>query len=117
VDEPRATRTDRLTETLARLVPSTAPLEGDPGARRQLTTGFSNTLATAFELAFTPALFGLLGWWIDGRLGTKPLFLLSFAIFVFGYEVWKLLQKYNADLDRQQAEVLGARQVRDGEGP
>jgi F0F1-type ATP synthase assembly protein I len=116
VDERRATRRDRLTETLARFVPKTAPVEGHPDARRQLTTGFSNALATAFELTFTPALFGLLGWWIDGRLGTRPLFLLSFAIFVFGYEVWKLMQRYKADLDRQQAEVLGARRARTEDG-
>jgi F0F1-type ATP synthase assembly protein I len=101
---PRIER--RLTQALTRLVPKTAPSEDD---RRQLNKGFGDALASAFELAFTPALFGLLGWRLDVWLGTEPLFLLLFVVIVFVYEVWKLYTQYARDLDRHQADLLGRR--------
>jgi hypothetical protein len=39
---------------------------------RGLYGGFGDALAQAFEFAVIPVLFGLLGIWIDGRLGTRP---------------------------------------------
>jgi F0F1-type ATP synthase assembly protein I len=112
-DETRRTEAGRLTQAVARLVPSTAP-DGDD--RRQLTRGFGDALAWAFELALTPALFGLLGWRLDVWLGTEPVFLLAFVVIVFVYEVWKLYMRYARDLDRHQADLLG-RARQDGDSP
>ena len=64
---------------------------GDSGA-----DGFS----AAFEMIVTPAIFGLLGWFIDSRVGTFPVFTLVFAGVVLIYEVWRLWSVYNADMDR-----------------
>jgi F0F1-type ATP synthase assembly protein I len=90
------------------------PSNADPGSdaddatreRRQLTNGFGNALAKAFELALTPAIFGFLGWLLDRRLGTEPLFLVLFVVIVFVYEAWKLLSAYSSDLADQQAKLL-----------
>jgi hypothetical protein len=72
-------------------------------AIREVNTGFGDGLAGAFELVATPAIFAYLGHLLDGRLGTGMVFMLGFAIFVFGYECWKLVSKYNAEMDRHEA--------------
>lgn len=47
---------------------------GERRDQRDTWHGFSNALSHAFELVATTALFVLLGLWIDGRVGTRPLF-------------------------------------------
>ena len=42
-------------------------------------------LAKAFELVVTPGIFGFLGWLLDHKVGTTPLFTLLFTLIVFGY--------------------------------
>ena len=49
---------------------------------RQATyKGFGDALALGVEMVFTPLLFALVGWWLDGRLGTGPLFAILFGLF------------------------------------
>ena len=67
---------------------------------REVNTGLGDGLATAFEMVVTPLIFGFLGFLVDRWLGTKPIFMLVFALFVFGYMIWKLVNKYNTDLDQ-----------------
>jgi hypothetical protein len=75
--------------------------------RRDLYNGFGDTMARAFEVVFTPLLFGLLGWWIDGRTHTRPLFALSLGILVLLYTFWKLSKGYMARMDTETKRVLG----------
>ena len=59
------------------------PSRVDIGERRELYGGFGNSLVLAFEFAATPFLFGLIGHYLDGRLGTGPwltMFLVVFAV-------------------------------------
>jgi F0F1-type ATP synthase assembly protein I len=37
-------------------------------------------MAAAMEFVVTPLLLGLLGWLLDGRLGTQPLFTVGLAL-------------------------------------
>ena len=46
----------------------------------QLYNGFGDTLARAFEMAMAPVLFTGLGYLIDRWLGTRPIFLVIFAV-------------------------------------
>jgi hypothetical protein len=80
----------------------------DPGDRRDMYNGFGDSLARAVELTVTPAVFGLLGWLLDGRLSTRPLFTVVFTIGVFGYVVWKLWTGYEASM-RAHEQRLGLR--------
>ncbi|MGH9150680.1 MAG: AtpZ/AtpI family protein [Acidimicrobiales bacterium] len=48
--------------------------------RREVYQGFGDGLARAFELALTPAVFGVAGFGIDRWLGTLPVFLLVFVL-------------------------------------
>jgi len=66
---------------------------------RELHDGAGDAFAAAFEMVLTPAIFGLLGWFIDSRLGLFPVFTLALTGIVLGYEVWKLYTQYSADMD------------------
>jgi F0F1-type ATP synthase assembly protein I len=105
--------TERFRDGIAKLVPSTPATGGgadtDGEDRRALTNGFGDTMAKAFEMVATPAVFGFLGWLLDRWLGTKPLFLLSFVIIVFVYEVWKLFAGYGAAMAEHEARLTGKR--------
>jgi len=75
--------------------------------KRDLYNGFGDSAAKAFEIAFTPLLFGLFGWWIDGRTHTRPLFALVFGLFVFLYTLWKLSKGYLFAMKREEQKLLG----------
>lgn len=71
-------------------------------AIQEVNTGFGDGLASAFELIATPAIFGFLGHLLDQKLGTGSLFLIVFALGVFGYEVWKLVGTYNRQMAKHE---------------
>ena len=73
--------------------------------RRELNNGFGDSLARAFELAVTPAIFGFLGHLLDGKLGTSPLFLLLFALISFGYLAWKSWGSYERRMREHEAHL------------
>ena len=89
----------------------------DLSAKRELSNGFGNALSTAVELAVTPALMGLIGWWIDGRAGTRPLFFLVLFAFTIGYVSWKQYVGYQARMQAHEQELLGHPTRRDGGPP
>jgi F0F1-type ATP synthase assembly protein I len=74
--------------------------------RQRLNTGFGDAMARGFEIVCTPFLFGLFGWWLDGKTGTRPLFALTFGIFVLGYELWKVSRGYMTAMDAETRKVL-----------
>jgi F0F1-type ATP synthase assembly protein I len=61
---------------------------GEHRDHRDTWHGFSNALSQAFEIVATLVIFVLLGLWIDGRVGSRPLFTVIFALFaVLGVSV------------------------------
>jgi hypothetical protein len=85
--------------------------------KQELNRGFGDALATAFELALTPAIMGLIGWQLDRWLGTGPFLFLFLFVFTVSYEIWKLFKRYEARMQAEQAKVpgIGPRAtVRDG---
>ena len=81
----------------------------DLSERRELNNGFGNALTRACELVVTPMIVGFLGFLLDGRLGTRPLFMLVFFGFAFGYVVWKQYAVYSSTMDEEQARMMGGR--------
>jgi len=71
----------------------------DERERREMRDGAGDAFSAAFEMVVTPALFGLLGWFIDGRVGTFPIFTLALVAVTLSYEVWKLYRHYNAEME------------------
>lgn len=68
-------------------------------AMREVNAGFGDGLATAFEMVVTPAIFGFFGFLLDRWLGTGPWLMFGLGLFTFGYELWKLAGRYNAEMD------------------
>jgi F0F1-type ATP synthase assembly protein I len=81
----------------------------DLSTRQELSRGFGDALATAFELALTPAIMALIGWKLDDWLGTSPAFLLFLFVFTMSYEFWKLFKRYDLRMKAEQAKVEGLR--------
>ena len=75
--------------------------------RRELNSGFGDALNRAVELVVTPMIFGFFGFLLDGRLGTRPVFMLVLFLFVLGYVVWKHYVRYGAQMDEQQRRLMG----------
>ena len=75
--------------------------------RRELNNGFGNALTLAVELTVTPMIFGFLGWLLDGRLNTRPIFMLVFFAFVLGYVIWKHHAIYSNTMDEEQRRLTG----------
>lgn len=71
--------------------------------RRQLTGGFGDALARAFELACTPVLFALAGHWIDGRLGTGRLLMVGLGVFAVLGTLLKMWFRYVEDMKAHEA--------------
>ena len=71
---------------------------------RELKQGFGDAAAAAFELAVTPAIFGVLGWLLDRQLGTSPIFTIAFVLITVGYASWKLYRDFGVNLERRAAE-------------
>jgi len=64
--------------------------------------GFSNALSHAFELVATTVIFVLLGLFVDGRIGTRPLFTLvlgSLAVIGLGVRAY---YTYMAQVERDE---------------
>jgi hypothetical protein len=66
----------------------------------------------ALELVATTTIFALVGWWIDGRLGTRPFLTVVLGAFTLTYEVWKLVSTYGMDMAQHEAERNPLRQGR-----
>jgi F0F1-type ATP synthase assembly protein I len=79
----------------------------DLNERRELSNGFGDALARAFEMVLTPVIFGFLGWLLDGWLGTRPLFMLLFFALVMGYEFWKLYANYDIAMKHHESQLPG----------
>ena len=71
----------------------------DRTENRRIRASAGDALAKAFEMIATPAIFGVGGWLIDGRLGTFPLVTLILAIVVFSYQIWSFARSYSTDMD------------------
>ncbi len=46
----------------------------------ELYRNFGDGFTRAFELAVTPVIFGAIGYWVDGRLGIRPILTLVFTL-------------------------------------
>lgn len=54
--------------------------EHQPTERGELYRNFGDGFTRAFELAVTPVIFGAAGYWIDGRLGIRPVLTIVFTL-------------------------------------
>ena len=67
---------------------------------REMRQGFGDAFAAAFELAVTPAIFGFLGWLLDSRIGTAPVFTIVLTSVTLAYASYRLAHNYGESLDQ-----------------
>lgn len=75
----------------------------DIGERRELYGGFGNSLVMAFEFAATPFLFGLIGHFVDGRLGTGPWLTMFLVVFAISGLTVRMYYGYVAAMEEHEA--------------
>ena len=101
-----------------------AAVERDTGAgrldlreRRELYNGFGDTLARAVELVAVPAVFGLIGRALDGRLGTSPWFAVGLIAFALAGTVVRMYYAYELAMREHEANAPWARRTAPVDAP
>ena len=72
--------------------------------RAQPSGGFNDGLSQALSLVAGPVLFAFLGYLLDQKLDTGPVFLLAFGILGFFGAVLALYFRYQAAMAREEAD-------------
>ncbi len=81
--------------------------------QREMRQAGGDAFSAAFELIITPVIFGLVGWFVDSRLGLFPVFTLTLGLVVLAYQVWRLWSQYATAMDAE----LEARRAAYGQRP
>jgi putative F0F1-ATPase subunit (Ca2+/Mg2+ transporter) len=79
----------------------------DQRAKRDLYSGFGNSLSRAFEIALIPLIFAVPGWGLDHWLGTSPVFALVFGGFGLAGVAARSYYEYAARMDAELAKLPG----------
>ncbi len=69
---------------------------------RTRSTGYNDSLGQALTFVLGPVLFGAFGWWLDGLIGTKPVFMILFGLVgavAVGVWAWATYQTRSARHD------------------
>ena len=85
----------------------------DLRAKQQLNRGYSDGLARGIEIVATPAVFGLLGWFLDRWLGTDPFLAIGLGAFGVAGIFAKLWLGYDQDMIKAES---GKPWTRTGDG-
>lgn len=73
--------------------------------------GFGDSLARAFELAATPAVFGVLGYWLDGKFGIRPVLTIVLALVAVVTMFVRSMFGYNEDMRRHESRGAWSKQA------
>lgn len=65
--------------------------------------GLGDGLAQAFSLVLTPLLFGLAGWWLDGRFGTGPVLAVVLTTLAVAGTFLAAYYEYKARMEQAEA--------------
>jgi hypothetical protein len=75
----------------------------DQNDKRDLYNGFGDGLARAFEYAVTPAIFGVLGYFLDRAIGTFPVFTIGLALLCVVGMFLRTWYEYDATMREHEA--------------
>jgi len=84
-------------------------VEREQQDNRDLNRGFSDAMAHAVELALTPAIFGFVGYLLDGWLGTGPFLMLGLGLFTVVYVAWRMMKGYDAEMQVRERALFDRR--------
>ena len=80
-------------------------------SRPSRLTGHVNQSTGGYELVLSAVVFGLIGWWLDRRLGWTPFLLVSFTILGFVGATVSIYYRYRAQIEKLQAETKAMREA------
>lgn len=72
----------------------------------------SDSLSKGMEIAGTTLVFFLLGWFVDDRIGSTPVFMIGFVVVALVAQFVKLYYVYNAEMNELEARRREAVQAR-----
>ena len=81
----------------------------DQKDRRALYNGFGDTLARGIELVLTPAVFGVIGFFLDGWIGIRPVLTISLVLFALIGMAVRMYYGYDAAMKTEEAQLPGRR--------
>ena len=73
-------------------------------SQRDTYNGFGDSLARAFELAVTPAIFGAFGYWLDGKFGIRPVLMITLSLVTLITMGIRTIVGYDQQMRRHDAE-------------
>lgn len=82
--------------------------------KREITEHMASSNGS-FELVVSPVVLGLLGWWIDSKLGSGPWLAIGFAVFGLVGAVVKVYLDYRFRMEAVEADARRARDEREAE--
>ncbi len=82
-----------------------------PVQLRETYNGFGDSLARAFELAVTPAIFGLAGYGLDRWLGIVPVLTIVFSLWALIVLLVRMGSRYSTQMRVHEASGPWARVV------
>lgn len=80
-------------------------------SRPSRLTGHVNQSTGGYELVLSAVVFGLIGWWLDRKLGWTPYLLVSFTILGFVGSTVSIYYRYQAQIEKLQAETKAMREA------
>lgn len=72
----------------------------------------SDSLSKGMEIAGTTLVFFLLGWFVDDRVGSTPVFMIGFVVLALVAQFVKMYYVYNAEMNELEARRREAVQAR-----
>lgn len=81
----------------------------DLHSRQELNRGLGDGLSRAFELAVTPAVFGVIGYFIDAALDLVPVFTIGLSLFAIVGMFVRMWYGYDLEMKAHEARFAARR--------
>ena len=85
--------------------------------RREISNGFGDGLARAFEMAVTPAVFGVLGFLVDRQLGIVPWCTIALTVLALAGSTYMTWFRYDAEMKAHEQQAAERRATRGARPP
>ncbi|HEX5095689.1 MAG TPA: AtpZ/AtpI family protein [Acidimicrobiia bacterium] len=73
-----------------------------PAPEKHLMQGLDGGVTRGIEMVVTPVLFALLGFWLDGVFGTRPILTVVFFTLALAGAVASVYYRYRAEMDEHE---------------
>jgi F0F1-type ATP synthase assembly protein I len=75
-------------------------------AKTETSGNAADKISKGFEVVITTVIFGGIGALLDAWLGTRPWIMFALGGFALGYQVWKIVVGYEAEMREHEDQML-----------